>query len=42
MKPGQRFLAPNKSLDTVPMGEHLVEEVVGVEMSDVQWHEAQG
>ena len=35
MKPWQRFLAPNMSLDTIPMGEHLVEKVVGVEMSDV-------
>ena len=35
MKPGQRFLAPNMCLDTIPMGEHLVEKVVGVEMSDV-------
>ena len=35
MKPGQRFLAPNMSVDTIPMGVHLVEKVVGVEMSDV-------
>ena len=37
MKPGhwQRFLAPNISVDTIPMGVHLVEKVVGVEMSDV-------
>ena len=35
MKPKQRLLAPNVLLDTTPMGEHLVEKVIGVEMSDV-------
>ena len=35
MKPGQRFLAPNMFLDTIPKGEYLVRKVVGVEVPDV-------
>ena len=34
-RPGQRFLAPNMFLDTIPKGEYLVGRVVGVEVSNV-------